>query len=291
MSGPVSALKFADDHGALALSFASTTRPLQSWDKEVELTAKQIQSSAGAKPIWVCLSGGIDSELICHIFFELKIPFQVLTIQHANGSNEDDINWAKEWCRAKKVRQEIVSFDTDKFFSDYIPEKLKTDFYSPCPFRFFQLFLMETVEKLGGFAVLGVGEQRFFFDEKNSEAYLDLDSGLYSVQKYAGDRHAPFFFYSNPEIMLSYVDTPLVRATLENPEILIHKENIFLLKRMVYQTFFPHLKTRNKLDGWENVALQFAVSRSRLQKLGADRTQYFRVTASQFESQLRPGDY
>ncbi|CAN5407271.1 hypothetical protein BH10BDE1_BH10BDE1_30780 [soil metagenome] len=259
---------------------------LKAWPDEVERTARYIQSVA-KKPIWVCLSGGIDSELICHIFLTLKISFKVLTIDHANGSNRADTVWAKDWCKSNGVHQEIVTFDTDLFFSTYIPEKLKTGFYSPCPFRFFQLYLMETVERFDGFAVLGVGEQRFYFDEKTREAFLDLDTGLESVQKYAGDRHVPFFFYATPGIMLSYIESPQVRVTLEHPEILAHKENIFLLKRMVYQTYYPHLKTREKLDGWENVALEFAVARSRLQKFGAERTRYIRVNASQLESDLR----
>ena len=283
MSSAVSALNFVDSPKGLELTFRSATKQAQSWSKEVELAALKIRDVA-QKPIWVCLSGGIDSELICHIFLKLKIPFQVLTIEHLNGGNRNDTVWAQKWCQENNVLQKIVSFDTDKFFAEFIPSRLKTGFYSPCPFRFFQLFLMETIESFGGFGVLGVGEQRYFYDSVRSEAYLELDSGLNWVQQFASDRHVPFFFYSTPEIMLSY--SPQVRVSLDHPEIFAHKENIFLMKRMVYQTYFPHLKTREKLDGWEKVALEFAVARSRLQKQAAGRPQYFRISASELESQL-----
>lgn len=286
MSGHTSALIFEGDETRLALRFRPASRPTESFKKEIELAASRIAKIA-QKPIWVCLSGGIDSELICEAFHNLKVPFKVLTVAHQSGTNENDIVWAKKWCEAHAVEQKILTFDADAFFADYVPRKLAEGFYSPCPFRFFQLYLMEHIDSLGGFGVLGVGEQRYFLNETSKEAFLDLDSGLHWVQKYAGDRHVPFFFYSTPEIMLAYMETPQVDTTLRHPEILAHKENVFLLKRMVYQTYFPHLKTRDKLDGWEGVALEFAIARSRLQKQANGRPQYFQITARELENQLR----
>lgn len=286
MSEHASALIFEGTENQPTLRFQSARRAPVDFKKEIELATLHIRDIA-RKPIWVCFSGGIDSELICQSFLDLGIPFQVLTIRHSRGTNRDDIEWAVKWCESHGVAQTILPFDADLFFSDYIPKKMESGFYSPCPFRFFQLFLMEHIESLGGFGVLGVGEQRYFLDEKKNEAFLDLDSGLHWVQKYAGDRHVPFFFYSTPEIMLSYMEAPQVAMTLQHPEILAHKENVFLLKRMVYQTYFPHLATRDKLDGWEGVALEFAVARSRLQKKANGRPQYFQITAKELERQLK----
>lgn len=287
MQSPYSALKFHEDNGKLQLTFGSVTRSPMDWNLEVERSVLEVANRA-TKPIWICSSGGIDSELICDLMLRAKVPFKVLTVQHKSGSNSGDVKWAFDWCKVNGVEQRIVSFDPVSFFSNYIPEKLKAGYYSPCPFRFFQLFLLEQIERLDGFGIIGVGEQRYFYNQSADEAYLDLDSGLYWVQEFAGDRHVPFFFYGTPEMMAAYMESPFVKAALEFPKSLAHKENIFLLKRIVYQAYYPHLKSREKLDGWENVALAFAVARSRLQAQANGRTQYFEVLASELTKQLHP---
>src|SRR5262245_17479653 len=69
--------------------FVPCTREPKNWKEEIYAAARQIGSTV-TKPLWLCSSGGIDSEVMCHAFFDQQIPFSVLTIEHKAGTNTFD---------------------------------------------------------------------------------------------------------------------------------------------------------------------------------------------------------
>ena len=58
--------------------FSHCTRTPLSWMEELEKGAISLAEST-TKPIWICSSGGVDSETLCEVFLKLGLPFNVLT--------------------------------------------------------------------------------------------------------------------------------------------------------------------------------------------------------------------
>src|SRR5438874_953783 len=88
----------------LEFYFDPCTRHSQTWKEEIYSAARAIANKT-KKPIWICSSGGIDSEVACRAFFDQGINFSVLTIEHEAGTNSHDISYAINWCRARGVHQ------------------------------------------------------------------------------------------------------------------------------------------------------------------------------------------
>ena len=61
-----------------SVKFNPCTRTPQSWSVEVNNTAKSIAASTN-KPLYVLMSGGIDSEMVARSFISNNIKFKALT--------------------------------------------------------------------------------------------------------------------------------------------------------------------------------------------------------------------
>ena len=69
-------------------SFAKSGEALD-WLAETRRTARRIAERT-TKPIYLCMSGGIDSEVAAEAFLAEKIPFTALTLSY-KGINDHDI--------------------------------------------------------------------------------------------------------------------------------------------------------------------------------------------------------
>src|ERR1041385_5473483 len=96
------------------IRFDRCKRNPSAWKEEVYAAARDIAEKT-AKPIWVCSSGGLDSEIACRAFYEQNIPFSVLTLEYEGGSNGHDIRFATRWFETHNVKQKIVNIDMQKF--------------------------------------------------------------------------------------------------------------------------------------------------------------------------------
>ena len=55
---------------------AATRKPL-AWKEELYATAREITKTSNGRSLWLCSSGGIDSEIMCHAFHDQGINFSV----------------------------------------------------------------------------------------------------------------------------------------------------------------------------------------------------------------------
>lgn len=61
------------------------------------------------------------------------------------------------------------------------------------------------------------------------------------------------FILVPPEIMLAWLQIPLVNFVLKNPDFFRHPTNRHALKNCVIRYHFPEQQWRNKYTGYENV--------------------------------------
>ena len=142
----------------LNLKFKPLSREVGTLYDELLSTVRFIRSSTD-KPIMVCLSGGIDSEIICRAFLKAGIEFSVVTARHKNRTNDFDIQHARNFCKEFNIPMRIVELDTEDYFVNRVEQHISNGYKSLNIYRYFQLFMLETIESLGGCAVIGSGEQ------------------------------------------------------------------------------------------------------------------------------------
>lgn len=261
---------------------------------EVDAAARDIASEASRrnKPIWVCFSGGIDSEMVCESLYRQGIHFRVLTIEHTAGTNRHDIQYAKKWCAAHRVEQKIVPLDMAEFIRTEIDAYVRDGYVANYPFRYLQLRLLETVEEMGGYAVLGGGEQIFEMMDTAAgpTAILQFQTGYAAPLEWCRRMqcsHEPYFFFRTPEVVLAYDQHPLVARALEYPETFRHPVNGYLLKRLVYHSVWPKLETRHKYDGFEHVRGIARTRRLQLEKHFGKEWSIFTLSVPHLLKQLR----
>jgi hypothetical protein len=284
------------ENEALRFYFEACTREPLAWKEEVYAAARTIADKT-KKPIWVCSSGGIDSEIACRAFFDQGIDFSVLTLRHAGGTNDHDIKYAIEWCRARGVHQKIVSIDMEHFLTKEVDEYMKK-YVAVHPYRYFQIKLMSLVEQMGGYAVICSGEQIYRTDPEakvieRKDMYMFFSIGNTVPFEWCKDNntdHEAYFYYTTPELCLSYLRLPLVKFVLDNPEqVFRHKRNTFVLKRLVYQGVWPDIEPRFKLDGFENLQPLIDDALRRMKNSFGSKLVEFRLSIPEFERQLSAG--
>ncbi len=290
----MSAFSFAGEGKSFSVRFNACTREPLPWREEVYAAARAIHLKA-KKPIWVCSSGGIDSEVACRAFYDQDIPFSVLTLEHREGTNAHDIRFAVKWCEERGVSQKIVPIDMERFLTEDI-EKYAERYIAIHPFRYFQLKLLEIVEEMGGFAVLCSGEQIYHSDMSKkvltrSDMVISVSNGTAMPLAWCTQHkteHEPYFHFATPELCLSYIRQPLISFALDNPEYVFrHPVNTYALKRMAYLSAWPDMEGRFKYHGYERLKEGlFQHAYDTLHKKFADRFVRVDIPVDEFERQL-----
>lgn len=276
-------------------TFSRCSRMPLPWIEELELAAKCLAQSTN-KPIWICSSGGIDSETVCEIFLRLNLPFQVLTIEFPDGKNAHDILHAKEWCSRHDVRQEIYPLDIFDFVKNEVEQYIADGYVAGELFRYLMVKEVAIVEEMGGFAVLAGGEQLYHVDASKrtlsaADPYLLVDISYTTPLEWCRRnkvRHEPYFYFSTPEIMLAWMRIPLVDFVLKNPDYLRHPTNRHALKNSVIRYHFPQQQWRNKYTGFEQVLSLDAMVKAKLQEHFGLRVQKSKLYVSELLQQLEP---
>lgn len=280
--------------GSLVFRFDACTREPASWKEEVYAAARMIADKAKGKPLWVCSSGGIDSEIACRAFFDQGIHFSVLTLEHEGGTNQHDIRFAVDWCRKRGVKHKIVKIDMPAFLTQDTGRYMER-YPAYHPFRYIQIRLMELVEEMGGYAVLGGGEQVYNVDAKKAslthdDVYLLLTTGNIAPLEWLKNtnvEHEPYFYFSTPEVCLSFMRIPLVSFMLSNPDpILRHKVNTYILKKIVFLSYWPDITTRVKSTGLERIASLVDATSRRMKEHFGEQLRLCHLPIPVFERQL-----
>jgi hypothetical protein len=233
------------------VKFKPVSRKVKSWKEELLISAQSIANST-TKTLYVLMSGGIDSEQVARIFLESKIDFKVLTMKHKNGTNAHDIKYATSFCKQYGIEQTFVELDAEHFFTIGFEKYVKQGYRSTNIYHYLQLFLIDELEKLGGFGVGGAGEQVYYtIDNKihlriNPHYTLGMD-----YCKNNGYQHNLWFNLSTPEIYASYLNIDLVDYLLKEPEYFVNHHYASIEKVMIYHSVWPEMQKRNKYSGFE----------------------------------------
>jgi NH3-dependent NAD+ synthetase len=184
------------------LKFNSRAEKLyKNFEEAADYNAQLLYEDWGDKPLFVSLSGGLDSELCARILLKNKIPFTPIILNLAD-TNKDESWFAEYWCYKNNVTPIKINFSIDdirsKLFIPYLPEMHKMSYQFG---TLINLFVADYAEHQGGHSISGVGDINFDFESQQFYCdYIDFTVDLHRPKK-----HPTGFFMYTPEIALSYI--------------------------------------------------------------------------------------
>ncbi len=272
------------DPTTFQILFQSVERTPGSWRQEAYVAAHRIANTA-SKHIWLAISGGTDSEIMAHAFFDQGIHFSAITIAHSGGTNRAEVERAKHWCFKHGVPHEIVPMDAPAFLKHGVDAYIAAGYVANQTYRYTQLRLLELIEERRGFGVLGYGRITFNVrdTEHGIEPFMPINTSYATPFEWCvrhTANHQPYFFFSTPELLLAYFRMPFVRAALENPTAFRNYANNQALRRFLYQTEWPEIQSRIPYLGYERLAALRDQANARMQEAFASRLHVQRIPAA-----------
>jgi hypothetical protein len=234
------------------LSYSPCTRPPQSFEQELVNAALLVESKT-QNAIWVCFSGGMDSEITLRAFLNAGIPVSAAILRFAGGVNDHDISYAMEFCRQNKVEFRIFEIDVDLFLETNLS---RFDYLQCCSPQFLSvIWLMEQIIELGGCPVVGNGDicikrtentNAFNFIEK--EKYFSY----YHFLRQNGVVGIPAFLQYTPELFLSFLLSDKLLYFIKGEAKKRKMLSISKFKYDIYNSFFP-IEPREIFNGYEHI--------------------------------------
>ena len=220
------------------------------WRSECIIAAREIRASTN-REIWLCFSGGIDSEIVAESFRYARIPIRAAILRFKNDINAHDISWAISYCEMHKVPYELFDLDINAFFDSGEMMHFADLTSCPTPQLPSSMKLMELIAKRGGYPILGSAE--CYLSRHNTGWYMYEREKIASLYRYLLKTNTPGqagFYQWNPEIMYSFLVDPLLKNLVED-KIPNHKDTYYLKPELYAQYWKFH--TRPKYTGFEKI--------------------------------------
>ena len=206
------------------------------------------------EPFDVCLSGGIDSEVIVRTFNSLGIKFNTFIFRLEDNLNVQDVADAIDICTELNLNYKIIDFNLRSFFEN---DALAT--FDRHPYTVLErLPRLKWIDYLDNIPVFGDGEpywKRQYesdYSIKSPWKFVFAEESQYSNSFYARDigrKVISEWYEYTPEIILSYHRAPLIKQLL-NDEI-YGKLSCYSSRAELHRNIWPNIKNKQKLVGYE----------------------------------------
>ena len=237
---------WADDNG-WHVKINPISRIPQSWFEETVKVAKTIYENRTGK-IYICYSGGVDSEFVLSLYKWLKIP--VTPVILVNEYNQTDVQWATRFCESKCIMPIKMYISFDNFIKSgrfrELAEKYKCASYELTA-------VIDLISKLDGTVIQGANDQILLKRMNNAWCLMEDEPNyvfpmIYKDYNLAGTSN--FFNYTSEQVY-AFLTHPVIKNVVFNESSI---KNISSTKINVYndnQHF--RLTSRKKLTGFESV--------------------------------------
>lgn len=211
-------------------------------------TARSLFESAG-RAVNVFYSGGIDSEFMVHCFMAAGVPFRVVTGVFENGLNAHDLQYVEDFQR----RYPHLEYHTERLdVSAFLNSEAALDYARETQCSLPHLLpLFHLMDRIDGPLAIASGEP--FLEPHQGRWCLKEREAIAGVCRHFQRRNregTPFFFQSNAEIFLAYLQDPVWRelAAGRRPG----KLHSLTSRIDVYARFFD-IAARTKFHGYEKM--------------------------------------
>ena len=261
------------------MSFGRCSRTPLSFREECVLATKHLCGQVD-KHVYVGLSGGLDSQVVCLSLLEAKIPFTPCIILMEGDYNIHDVLNAKEFCEKYNLTYKIFKIDMMEFYSKYCPSIVEK--YKITNARtIMQLWLQQFVSD--GLFIMGGGDLQLTRFKLGPSKFDHVDN--LATNKFSGDdfqtectwKSSPtpilqhlisnnivgttkYFMYT-PELFASAILSKEVASFVEIQDVLFNqsllpRHKFWMLfnniaKPQLYKNNWPEILLKTKYHGFE----------------------------------------
>lgn len=241
-----------NDGSIFSLHFNSANPPLELTYKEALYRNASIMRDSFNEPFDLCLSGGIDSEIVARVFKDLKIKHNTFIFRLEENINATDVTNAINLCNALNINYTIVDFNLKQFFesdAEHYASMMKTP-------RAGRLARLKWFEILDNIVVMCEGEPYWIRNSGTS----DKPSGWsfeFSEDAYTNSRYTRMinktaicdWYEYTPEIIWSHWKLPFVRRLIDDefPKRL----SSWSSRYTIHKNIWPDISNFPKLTGFE----------------------------------------
>lgn len=277
------------------MTFGRCSRTPLSFREECILATEHLVGQVD-RPVYVGLSGGLDSQVVCVTLMELGIKFTPCIIAMDGNENLHDVLNAKTFCEKYGLEYKMFKIDMYQFYSQFCPSIV--DRYKITNARTIMQLWLEQYTRDGIFIMAGGDLQLTRY--KIGEAQYDATAGaiINSLSSVApmtkctwGSHPTPIlqhlisqgtfgttkYFMYTPEQIASVVLSPEVEAFVGIQDVLfstafVPRKKFWLLfnyipKSQLYNRNFPELILNPKYHGFEFVEKDVEYKRLRAQTI------------------------
>lgn len=171
------------------------------------------------KPLYLCLSGGVDSEAMAQVFLMAQVPFTPVIMRFPNRLNEFDINYAFAFCERHALRPEVIDLDPLNFYRE--GEHFDWCHQYRCRSPHFSVHFKLAKILNPGTSIfpwqaptfIPLGERNMFtLPEDHHLAYLRFAQGESLPM-------VPFFFLYTPNLLKSFFSLPSLKNILATGKV------------------------------------------------------------------------
>jgi hypothetical protein len=232
------------------VSYEKCQRPVGDFKSECLIAAQEIYKTYGDK-IRLCLSGGMDSEIMAESFRLAKIPFKAVIMKFYDDLNLHDIQWAIDYCLKHNLEYEFYHLNALDFLNSENFNVISTKTGCVAPGIVFQIKMVLDLTARGYIPIVGAGDCWFkkineFWYLSHSEVYTSLWRAQLQYQFQAVMR----FFQWSAELVYSFLIDPTVLKMCRNeiPNITDHMP----IKNEILKKYFSYME-RPKYTGVEKL--------------------------------------
>ena len=172
----------------------------KNFDEAADQAAQLLYKEWGHRPLYLALSGGVDSEFVARILLKNKIPFTPVILK-IDSINDIESQFALTWCEKNNITPVILNYTTQDLnnnFKLFFPKMHKIKHYHSTP----MMTIYKYVETQGGHCIYCAGDINLDSDRKEFFHYhYDFIPNMVDAAK-----HPTSFFMYTPELVLSYIN-------------------------------------------------------------------------------------
>ena len=241
--------------------------------------AKLIRNSTN-KPLFVMMSGGIDSEVVARSFKDANIDFTAAVLRYNDNLNKHDITYAEEWCDCNSVKIEYFDITPVKFWFSKNALNISNDSQTGIPEILCTMWMIENIK---GLPIVGQGEPFVYRNDTLVFREAETIVSWYKHMINNGIEGIAGFHQYLPEQMLSILNDPLMNTIEQDSEE---------IKFKIYKKHYPDMKIREAYTGAEHLKNERLVAKIwfyRNKLIESFRTNEYTILYKKFIAHLTDG--
>ena len=183
------------------------SRTVKSYFEETVIAAEMIWAQRQG-PLYICYSGGLDSEYVLSVFRHLGM--RVTPVIMRTAYNNHETQYAFDYCKNRKIKPLVIDLDYDNFVNSGKLLEIATEmecaaYQIPCN--------MWLTSQLDGTVITG-NDPPHMKKKDDGLWYLDEEEIIHSQFNYFKKHNiygTPFFLSYTPELMLSFLLDPTMQ--------------------------------------------------------------------------------